>query len=522
MNTNNKIMGVTITIIMSIVVFFLCVSIRDQGDPRKLYSVYLNGDKIGLIENKQELLDLIDKEQVEIKDKYKVDKVYPPSGLDIQKVVTYDDDVISTTAVYEKIKDIEPFTISGYKVTITYKEPEEDEFSKNDEEKTEESETKEETVQVKDPVTLNVLNKDDFETGFYNTMAAFIGSEQLEKYKNNTQIEITETGSTIENVYWQEDIKIKEDYLSTEEFIYTNSSDISKYLLFGTLEEGKKYKVRDGDDIASVAEANNLNVDEFLVANPQISSSKVLLTKGQEVNTALISPTVNIVYETEKIEDVEVPFETEYQEDDTMYVGDTETIQEGQNGETRVTEKIQFINGEIQGLYITNKKELTPAVNKIVKKGTKTRAYSSGGSYIFYDQSLSVGSWVWPTVTPYVITSRYYWRWGRMHEGIDISGCGHGSPIYSVGDGVVTEAGYGPTNGYYVTISHAQNYYTIYMHLAYNPIVSPGQQVKAGQQIGAMGNTGRSTGTHLHIGVFLGYPYNGGQVLDPCSSIFSC
>ena len=109
-----------------------------------------------------------------------------------------------------------------------------------------------------------------------------------------------------------------------------------------------------------------------------------------------------------------------------------------------------------------------------------------------------------------------------MHEGIDISGCGHGSPIYSVGDGVVTEAGYGPTNGYYVTISHAQNYYTIYMHLAYHPSVSPGQQVKAGQQIGAMGNTGRSTGTHLHIGVFLGYPYNGGQVLDPCSSIFSC
>ena len=119
MNTNNKILGVAITIIMSIVVFFLCVSIRDHGDPRKLYSVYLNGDKIGLIEDKQELLDLIDKEQVEIKEEYNVDKVYPPSGLDIQKVITYDDEVISTASVYEKIRDIEPFTISGYKVTIT-------------------------------------------------------------------------------------------------------------------------------------------------------------------------------------------------------------------------------------------------------------------------------------------------------------------------------------------------------------------------------------------------------------------
>ena len=128
MNTNNKILGVAITIIMSIVVFFLCVSIRDHGDPRKLYSVYLNGDKIGLIEDKQELLDLIDKEQVEIKEEYNVDKVYPPSGLDIQKVITYDDEVISTASVYEKIRDIEPFTISGYKVTITYKEPEEKKY----------------------------------------------------------------------------------------------------------------------------------------------------------------------------------------------------------------------------------------------------------------------------------------------------------------------------------------------------------------------------------------------------------
>jgi len=513
MNTFNRIMGVSITILISIIVFFMGVEVKDEGKPKSLYMVYLNGNKVGLIENKQELLDLIDKEQVEIKEEYNVDKVYPPSGLDIQSVVTYDDDIVSTAKVYEKIKDEEPFTISGYKVTITYLEEKkmtDDSFA--------ESEPKEEG-KIKDPIELNVLNKEDFEKGFYDTMAAFIGSEDLEKYSNGTQAEIVDTGSTIENVYWMEDISIKEDYLSTEEYIYTNSSDISKYLLFGTLDEGKKYKVKSGDDIASVAEANNLNVDEFLVANPQFASSKVLLTAGQEVNTALISPVVNIVYETEKIEDVEVPYETEYQDDEESYVGTNETIQEGENGQTRVTEKIQYINGEIQGLYITNKKELTPAVNKIVKKGTK--AYSSGGSYIFYDQSLSVGTWVWPTVTPYVITSKYYWRWGRMHEGIDISGCGYGSPIFSVGDGVVTEAGYASTNGYYVIVSHAENYYTIYMHLD-KYTVSVGQTLTAGQQLGTMGNSGRSTGTHLHIGVYVGYPYRGGQVLDPCASIFSC
>ena len=71
----------------------------------------------------------------------------------------------------------------------------------------------------------------------------------IEKYKNDTQLEVKETGSTIENVYWNEDIKIKKSYLSTEDYIYTNSSDISKYLLFGTLNEGYKYTVKDGETI---------------------------------------------------------------------------------------------------------------------------------------------------------------------------------------------------------------------------------------------------------------------------------
>lgn len=506
MNTFNKFMGVVITFFISIIVFFMGVKIKEEGIPNNLYKVYLDGEVIGLIENKEELLNLIDKEQSSIKEKYNVDKVYPPSGLDIQDVVTYENNIESSINVYEKIKDTEPFTVSGYEVTIKY--PKKEEASETDE-KIEEKE--------KEPVTMNVLNKKDFEEGFYNTVAAFVGSEVLDKYNKGTQAEVIETGSTIENVYWEEDIKIKKSYLSTEEFIYTNSNDISKYLLFGTLEEGKKYTVRAGDDIASVAEANNLNVDEFLVANPNFSSANVLLTQGQQVNTALINPVVSIVYEEEKIEDIEVPYETEYIEDDTRYVGNNETIQEGQNGESRVTEQIQYINGEIQGLYISSKTELTPAVNKIVKRGTK-KSTSSG--YEFYDVDFSNDSWAWPTTTPYVITSRFSWRWGKMHEGIDISGCGHGSPIYAVGNGMVVENGYHYSMGYYVIVAHG-NYYTIYMHMA-KISVANGQTVSRGQQVGTMGNTGFSTGTHLHLGVYQGYPYKGGKALNPCGSLFSC
>lgn len=514
MDTFNRIMGVSITILLSIIVFFFGVRTKLEGNPNSIYQVYLNGESIGLIENKQDLLDLIDKEQIEIKNKYKVDKVYPPSGLDIQDVITYDNNISSVNDVYEKIKDKEPFTISGYEVTITYKETE-DITEGDDAEATEKQET-----ETKEPIVMNVLKKQDFEEGFYDTIAAFVGSETLEKYSNGTQSEIVETGSKIENVYWNEDIKLKEAYLSTEEYIYTNSSDVSKYLLFGTLQEGKKYTVKDGDNISSVAEANNLNVDEFLVANPEFTSANVLLTAGQQVNTALINPIVNIVYEEEKIEDVEVPFETEYQDDDTMYKGNNETIQQGENGETRVTEKIQYINGEIQGLYITSKQELTPAVNKIVKRGTKVSS-SSGGGYEYYDVPFTNDTWSWPTISPYVITSKYGWRWGKIHAGIDISGCGYNSPIYSIGDGIVVETGYHYSMGYYVYVAHGNNYYSVYMHMSkYN--VKKGDTLSRGQQLGKMGNSGYSTGTHLHLGVYQGYPYVGGKALNPCKSVFSC
>lgn len=506
MDTLNKIMGVCFTILIGIIVFFIGVKKKVEGIPNNLYRVYLNGNTIGLIESKQDFLDLIDREQTEIKEKYKVDKVYPPNGLDIQEVITYDNNISDVENIYNEIKNKEPFTISGYTVTINYKEEKADSENK-------------ENVENKEPVKINVLKKQDFVDGFYNTIAAFIGSERLDKYKNDTQLEIVDTGSTIDNIYWNEDIKIKESYLSTEDYIYTNSSDISKYLLFGTLEEGNKYTVRDGDNVRSIAETNNLNVDEFLVANPEFVSENALLTPGQVVNTTLINPIVNIVYEEEKIEDVEVPFETEYQDDENAYQGNNETLQEGENGETRVTEKIQYVNGEIQGLYITSKTELVPAVNKIVKRGTKVASTSS--KYEFYNIGFSNDTWSWPTITPYVITSRFEWRWGKMHQGIDISGCGYGSPIYVAGDGVVVETGYHSSMGNYVYVAHGNDMYTQYMHLAAISVTA-GQTLNRGAQVGTMGSTGFSTGTHLHLGVSKGYPYQGGTFLNPCGSIFSC
>ena len=90
----------------------------------------------------------------------------------------------------------------------------------------------------------------------------------------------------------------------------------------------------------------------------------------------------------------------------------------------------------------------------------------------------------------------------RMHEGIDWSG-DHGAPILASADGVVTHAGWLSGYGRIVKIKHAFGIETRFAHLA-RIDVSVGQRVSRGERIGAMGNSGRSTGTHLHYEIRVG------------------
>ena len=125
--------------------------------------------------------------------------------------------------------------------------------------------------------------------------------------------------------------------------------------------------------------------------------------------------------------------------------------------------------------------------------------------------------WGYPTEYPFVITSPYQWRWGKHHDGIDISGTGYRSRIFAVADGTVVEVDYRSTDGNFVIIEHENNIYTQYAHM-YKATVTVGQTVKKGDQIGEMGNTGfvvpypssanPTAGTHLHFGVSIGWPFH--------------
>ena len=96
-------------------------------------------------------------------------------------------------------------------------------------------------------------------------------------------------------------------------------------------------------------------------------------------------------------------------------------------------------------------------------------------------------------------TSDYGPRWGQMHRGTDFA-ARSGTPIYATGDGVVSRAEWGGGYGRVVYITHAFGIETRYAHMA-KIRVKKGQRVSRGQKIGDMGNSGKSTGTHLHYEV---------------------
>lgn len=95
----------------------------------------------------------------------------------------------------------------------------------------------------------------------------------------------------------------------------------------------------------------------------------------------------------------------------------------------------------------------------------------------------------------------------KMHEGMDFA-CDTGTPVYATGDGTVTSAEWNSGYGNMVEIDHGYGYTTRYAHLS-KIDVKPGQKVSRGDRIAASGNTGKSTGPHVHYEVRLrGVPQN--------------
>lgn len=478
--------GIVAAFIISCSVFFL--GYAKIQEPQEVYRVYLDGKSMGLIYSKEELETFIDEEEEATKKQYNVEKVHIPNNLDIVKEITYNEKISSTEHIYSKIQEEASFTIKGYRIKIKGVE-----------------ETTEEGIKKNEDVIVNVLDRKIFTDAVEVNIAAFVDDEGYEKFKLNKQEQIEETGTLIEDIYIQNETTIKETNISTKEKIFLDSNELSKYLMFGTLEEQQKYVVKEGDTIEDVSQNNKLSIGEFLIANTDFSGADNLLYEGQEVVLGIIQPAFKVIEELHTVSLEENKFTTVYEEDSNLPIGTEVIKQNGENGLDRVTRKIKKSNGDIVSA-VTDQSEteiIKAPTEQIVIRGNKE--ISGVGN---------VGLWSWPTNKNYVVTSGFGWRWGKFHEGIDIAGTGYRSPIYAANNGVVVKATYTSYNGNFIYIDHQNGYYSVYAHLD-SLDVKAGQLVQMGQVIGKMGSTGYAFGVHLHFAIYSGFPYGGGVAKSP-------
>ena len=489
-------------IIAAIISGILVTVVKNYNDTSKTpvegYRVYLEGKAIGLIKSKDELNEYINKQQEKIKEKYHVDNVYIPNEIDIVKEVTYEKNFDTIEHIYNMIDTISPFTIKGYLVTIDRTNSTEYKNDDNDE-------------QNKPKITkLYILDKEILNESIEDVILSFIDKEQYEAFKDKETLELKGgTGELIENLFVEDKITIKEANVPVNEEIYLSSETLTKYLIFGDNQTDKKYTVLSGDSIEKIADKNHMSINELVIANKDLRSAESLIYIGQELSIGNVDPLITTVVEKHVVEDQIVKYKTVTQYDNSMYQGQTKTKQEGSNGTTRVTQKVKTVNGEIIDAYIVSSEEIKPVVNKIIVKGGKQSSVVRGD-----------GGWVWPTNRPYSISSRYGYRWGRLHSGVDILAGGRGAPIYAARAGEVYDINVNSSSGFYVIIKHDNGYYTRYAHMrntkgndslsgisSATKYIKVGQRVEAHQIIGEIGSSGRSTGAHCHFEIWNGVPF---------------
>jgi murein DD-endopeptidase MepM/ murein hydrolase activator NlpD len=234
------------------------------------------------------------------------------------------------------------------------------------------------------------------------------------------------------------------------------------------------YTVQAGDNLSTIAERYEVDVDTLIWANDKLEEDPDYLVVDQKL---FIPPVSGVLYTVKDGDKLDAIAKT--------YKGDLRTMLELEyNRLTAATIPVSGTKIMIPG----GEKQYQPRLVYIDGKAVMVNAPRGGGRFM------------WPT-QGYI--SSY---WSPDHRALDIA-APIGTPIYASDAGVVVSSGWMGDYGYGVLIDHGNGFQTLYAHFSsYYP--SPGQNVRRGQAIGKMGSTGKSTGPHLHFEI----RYQGGFV----------
>jgi murein DD-endopeptidase MepM/ murein hydrolase activator NlpD len=327
--------------------------------------------------------------------------------------------------------------------------------------------------------TLNVNN------GEYKFTVATVedGQAVLDKLKESALA--NQGDATIKSVEFLEDVTLESGNVKIGD-VQTPAEIVA------TVQAGKEaiktHTVAKGESFWTVAKNHGVTVSELQKLNPDVNPDRLKI--GQVLNLTWLEPLINVVVVKEVTVEESIAYATEYKETANLYRGETQVVKKGTNGKKMVTYEVKETSGAVVEKTTLNEIVISEPVSAVVNKGTKAVALSSRSG----DGILN-----WPMSGK--ITSPYGTRSSGFHSGIDIGGkIGRG--VYAAAGGKVVLSSWYYAYGNCILIDHGNGMKTRYAHLsAYK--VKVGDTVERGQLIGLCGNTGRSTGPHLHFEVIV-------------------
>lgn len=276
-----------------------------------------------------------------------------------------------------------------------------------------------------------------------------------------------------------EDIEIVETYVSASQI---NSLDEAIELVTKEKEENKIYEVAEGDTLSGISKQFGLTLEELLAINPDFSE-EVYIQIGDRINVTVPEPELSVVVNNQETYQETYNLPVEYVNNDSKYTTYSNVLNEGSEGYREVVADITYVNGLEKSRTIISENIVNQPTARVVEVGTITPPT--------FIKPLSGGRF----------TSGFGARWGSFHYGLDW-GCSTGTAIVASCGGTVVQAGWQGSYGYCVTISHGNGMQTKYAHLS-KVLVSSGENVQQGSLIGRSGNTGNSTGPHLHFEIIV-------------------
>ncbi len=276
-----------------------------------------------------------------------------------------------------------------------------------------------------------------------------------------------------------DEVKISAGYVPAESV--KTPEAVYEMLLMG---KTVSHVAAEGETAESIAALYNTTVESLLEINE---------IKKIEAGMSVTVYTGEPLFDVKTIEHIggeeEIPFEIVQEENPDLYEGRTQVKTEGVPGARFKDAYITRINGEIVEENVITDEIIREPVAQVEYVGTKEAPPSVG-----------TGTFAMPTSGK--LTSPYGARWGRTHAGIDV-GAKTGTPIYAADNGIVTVSEF-KNNGYgnFVSIDHGNGFVTYYAHCS-ELLVKEGDVVAKGDLIAKVGNTGRSTGPHLHFEIRL-------------------